>query len=293
VGSEGAFGVITEATVHIRPLSRKTDYRGYLFRDFASGTDAIRRAVQGGLPAAMLRLSDAEETRFYRAFSAVGKNRGLKEQLQDVYLNIRKFGANACALIAGFEGDEKEIDEGRRQFAAIAARSGALSIGENTGKRWFEGRFHGPYMRDPMMDRGVGVDTLETATSWSKLDALYRAVRAALDQTMRETAPMAGAKGIVMCHISHAYPTGASLYFSYIFPRALDGEVAQWARIKSAASDAIVAHGGTISHHHGVGEDHLPWMEREKGELGLEALRALKRTFDPKGILNPGKLIPP
>ena len=104
---------------------------------------------------------------------------------------------------------------------------------------------------------------------------------------------MTGAKGIVMCHISHAYPTGASLYFTYIFPRALDGEVAQWARIKSAASEAIAAHGGTISHHHGVGEDHLPWMEREKGELGIEALRALKRTFDPKGILNPGKLIPP
>ena len=95
-----------------------------------------------------------------------------------------------------------------------------------------------------------------------------------------------------MCHISHSYRDGASLYFTYIFPRALDGEIAQWQAIKKAASDAIVANGGTISHHHGVGEDHLPWMTAEKGALGLEVLRAIKTTLDPKGILNPGKLIP-
>ncbi len=109
---------------------------------------------------------------------------------------------------------------------------------------------------------------------------------------MAETAPRPGARGIVMGHISHSYPDGASLYFTYIFPRQLEGEVAQWRKIKKAASDAIAANGGTISHHHGVGEDHLPWIAQEKGELGIAVLRAIKHTLDPNGILNPGKLIP-
>ena len=291
-GSEGQFGIITEATVRVRPLPAESEYRGYLFRDFASGAAAIRHAMQEEIPAAMLRLSDAEETRFYRAFGAVGKKRGIKGRVEQAYLDYLKFDAKVCALIAGFEGDAHEVAEGRRRFAAIAKRLGALSIGKGPGARWLEGRFHGPYLRDPMMDRGVGVDTLETATSWLKIDALATAVRTALENTIRETAPTNGGKGIVMCHISHAYPDGASLYFTYIFPRALHGEIAQWQAIKKAASEAIVSHGGTISHHHGAGEDHLPWMTAEKGALGLEALRALKRVFDPKGILNPGKLIP-
>ena len=292
-GSEGQFGIITDATVRVHPLPAESDYRGYLFRDFASGAAAIRHAVQEEIPAAMLRLSDADETRFYRAFGAIGKKPGVKGRIEQAYLDYLKFDAKACALIAGFEGDAREVADGRSRFAAIAKRLGAISIGKSPGARWFEGRFHGPYLRDPMMDRGVGVDTLETAASWSKIDALASAVRAALENTIRSTAPTNGAKGVVMCHISHAYSDGASLYFTFIFPRVLDGEIAQWQTIKKAASEAIVAHGGTISHHHGVGEDHLPWMASEKGALGLEALRALKRVFDPKGILNPGKLIPP
>ncbi len=292
-GSEGVFGIVTEATVRIRALPQTSEYRGYLFRDFASGSAAIRAALQDGFSsAAMLRLSDAEETRFYRAFSALGKKRRLKDRLAQSYLDFRGFDSHACVLIAGFEGNTEDVAEGRRRFEAIAKRLDALSVGRGPGARWRESRFHGPYLRDPLMDRGVGVDTLETAASWSKLDALYTAARKALEDAIRETAPREGAKGIVMCHISHAYADGASLYFTYIFPRALDGEIAQWKAIKKAASDAITANGGTISHHHGVGEDHLPWMANEKGALGLEVLRAVKRVFDPKGILNPGKLIP-
>ncbi len=291
-GSEGVFGVITEATIRVRPLPQASDYRGYLFPDFAAGTAAIRAAMQEELPATMLRLSDAEETRFYRAYSSLGKTSGLGHRLGELYLKMRGFDDNVAALIAGFEGDAKAIHDARKRFAAIAHKLGALALGEGTGNRWREGRFHGPYLREPMMDRGIGVDTLETAVGWSKLETLHTAVRSALDTAMRATAPMEGAHGIVLCHISHSYPDGASLYFTAIFPRALESEIAQWQAIKKAASDAIVANGGTISHHHGIGEDHLPWMAQEKGALGIEVLRAIKHTLDPKGVLNPGKLIP-
>jgi alkyldihydroxyacetonephosphate synthase len=143
-----------------------------------------------------------------------------------------------------------------------------------------------------MLDRGLGVDTLETAASWAKLPGLYVAVRNALQRIIRECAPFPSAWGIVMCHVSHSYADGASLSFTYVFPRSFDDDVAQWQMIKKAATDAVTSHGGTLSHHHGVGEDHLPWMTAEKSPLGLEILRAVKRTLDPKGILNPGKLIP-
>ena len=294
LGSEGVFGIVTEATIRVHPAPAASDYRGYLFRDFASGAAAIRAAVQTGLPATMLRLSDAQETRFYRTFSSLGKKRSLKDRFADFYLQRRGFDAKACALIAGFEGDADAVELWRMQFGRLAkSHFGAIELGRGQGERWRAGRFHGPYSRDPMMDRGLGVDTLETATSWSKIDALCTAVRSALDTAMRETAPRPGAHGVVMSHISHAYPDGASLYFTYIFPRDLAGDIAQWQAIKKAASDAIVANGGTISHHHGVGEDHLPWIGQEKGALGIEVLRAIKNALDPKGILNSGKLIPP
>ncbi len=292
LGSEGAFGVVTEATVRIRPAPKAIDYRGYLFHDFAGGAAAIREAVQSGIGATMLRLSDTAETRFYRTFGALGKKRGIKDRLAQLYLDAKGFDAAACAMIAGFEGEGEEVEAARHGFEKIAAKHRALKLGQGQGRRWMEGRFHGPYLRDPMLDRGIGVDTLETATSWKNVDALYVAVRDALDKAMRETSPRDGAHGTVQCHISHAYPDGASLYYTYIFPRALEREVEQWRAIKAAASDAIVANGGTISHHHGVGEDHLPWMAKEKGALGVDVLRAAKMALDPKGVMNPGKLIP-
>jgi alkyldihydroxyacetonephosphate synthase len=292
VGSEGALGVITEATFRVQSLPPVLDYRGYFFRSFESGAEAIRCAVQEEIPFTMLRLSDAAETRFYRAYGSVGKSPGLRDQLAAFYLDRRKFTDKACALIAGFEGDLASVEAARERFAAIAKSAGALSLGEGQGKRWREGRFHGPYLRDPMMDRGIGVDTLETAASWSDIPRLYDAVEAALTYSMQETVPREGSKGIVMCHISHSYPSGASLYFTYIFPRALDDEIGQWRKIKKAATDAIIANNGTLSHHHGVGEDHVDWMTAEKGALGIEVLRAVKSALDPKGILNPGKLIP-
>ena len=292
LGSEGVFGIITEATVRLHAAPAASEYCGYLFKDFASGIAAIRQAEANGVAATMLRLSDHIETKFYRAFGTLGRKRSFRDRFAQLYLDGRGFDEKACALIAGFEGETTAVVDARLQFDVIAKKRGAIALGEEPGLRWKEGRFHGPYLRDPMMDRGVGVDTLETAASWSKLDALHVSVRDALEGAIRETAPRAGGRGIVGCHVSHSYIDGASLYFTCIFPRQLDDELGQWRTIKKAASDAIIRNGGTISHHHGVGEDHLPWIAAEKGSLGIDILRAVKMVLDPKGIMNPGKLIP-
>jgi len=290
-GSEGTFGIITSATVRVHPQAEAAAGSAWLFGDFERGAAAIREAVQNGVPAAMLRLSDPEETRFQRTFSQMGRRRSLVDRAFTVLLKARRYTA-PCLLIAHFEGSEDLVRWSKTAFGRVARAHGGLPLGRTPAERWQQTRFSTPYLRDPMLDRGLGVDTLETATTWSNLSSLYRAIQIALETAIAQTAPRSGARGIVMCHLSHSYANGASLYFTFIFPRALDDEIAQWQVIKHAASQAIVANGGTISHHHGVGEDHLPWITREKGALGIDVLRAVKRTLDPKNILNPGKLIP-
>jgi len=291
VGSEGAFGVITEATVRIHAMPEASDYTAYLFPDFTRGAEAVRRMVQAELPTATMRLSDADETYFFQAFGKAGAVPTFKDKLQARYLAARGMGEKPCAMILGFEGDQDRVDYGAGAARKIIRACGGIGVGKSPANRWYQGRFHGPYSRDPMMDRGLGVDTLETATTWSNIDNLWKTVRGALDEAMRAKAPTKGARGIVLAHISHAYHDGASLYFTYVWPRDLKDEVGQWRAIKGAASDAIVAAGGTITHHHGVGEDHLPWLEAEKGATGIALLKAVKRELDPAGVMNPGKMV--
>jgi alkyldihydroxyacetonephosphate synthase len=291
IGSEGAFGIVTRATVRIRRLPARSDYRGYLFADFASGMSAIRTAVQEGVPAAMLRLSDPEETRLLGSISALGRSHSLARRLSKLYLRGRGVGDRPNLLIAGFEGERLEIRAARRAAERHIGKAGGVAVGVRPGRRWLSSRFDGPSLRDPLLDRGIAVDSLETATLWSNLPDLYRTVREALASAIAEQVP-AGSRGLVMTHISHSYPEGASLYFTFLFPQRRGEEIEQWRAIKRAASEAIVAQGATISHHHGVGEDHLPWLGSEKGETGVVLLRALKAALDPRGMLNPGKLIP-
>ncbi|NOT39931.1 MAG: FAD-binding oxidoreductase [Alphaproteobacteria bacterium] len=287
VGSEGAFGVITEATVRIHAVPKASDYAAYLFPNFASGAEVVRRMVQAELPTATMRLSDADETYFFQAFGKAGGPPTFKDTLQARYLSARGMGDKPCAMILGFEGDQDRVDYGVSAARKLIRACGGIGVGRSPANRWYQGRFHGPYSRDPMMDRGLGVDTLETATTWSNIDALWKAVRGALDAAMRSKT----GHGIVLAHISHAYHDGASLYFTYVWPRDLADPISQWRAIKAAASDALVAAGGTITHHHGVGEDHLPWLEAEKGATGIGVLRAVKRELDPAGVMNPGKMV--
>ena len=153
-------------------------------------------------------------------------------------------------------------------------------------EHWMGNRFNGPYQRDHLMDHGVfveTVETVETATTWDNLENLYWTVKTALSDAM--------GKGWVQCHISHLEDGGASLYYTFMATGESDA-LAQWRRVKTAASQAMIDAGGTITHHHAVGTDHRPWIDDEIGDGGIRILRAIKTEFDPAGVLNPGKLIP-
>ena len=188
-----------------------------------------------------------------------------------------------CLAICGYEGTDDEVAERRAKVRAVLAPLGGSFQGEEPGQSWARGRFDAPYLRDALLDVGVLAETLETAGFWSGLSRLYDAVRLTLSRELPSS--------VVMCHVSHVYAAGASLYFTVVTAQG-EEPLERWGRAKAAVSDAIIEAGGTISHHHGIGVDHRDWFAREVGPLGIEVLRAVKDRLDPEGIMNPGVLVP-
>ncbi|WP_199572574.1 FAD-binding oxidoreductase [Streptomyces murinus] len=274
LGSEGAFGVITSVTVRVRPLPETKVYEGWRFASFEEGAAALRKLAQDGPRPTVLRLSDETETLIGLASpDKIGAGLGQSDA--------------GCLAITGYEGTPEETAYRRERAAAVLTACGGTPLGTESGERWAHGRFSAPYLRDALLDVGAFAETLETAAFWSRVPELYAAVRTALTDTLTE----AGTPPLVMCHISHVYENGASLYFTVVSAQGED-PVAHWTPAKHAANEAILTAGGTISHHHGVGTDHRDWYVRETGELAVEALRAVKRRLDPDGLLNPGVLLP-
>jgi alkyldihydroxyacetonephosphate synthase len=285
VGSEGVLGVITQTTFKVRPQPEERRYEGWMFRTFEEGADAFRTLEQRGVVPDVARLSDQAETRLSLALADEGS---LKQRVGLEYVRLRRYDGG-CIAVLGFEGDRAGATRRAALARTMLRRAGGLSLGGAPGRAWERGRYAGPYLRDALLDHGVMAETLETAHEWSRLMDLYRAVCDAITGALEAR----GTPGLVMCHISHLYPSGASLYFTFLAPQQRGAELEQWRAVKSAACDAIAGAGGTITHHHAVGRDHVPWMRHEVGELGLAALKSVKERLDPAGIMNPGKLLPP
>jgi alkyldihydroxyacetonephosphate synthase len=283
LGSEGVLGVITEVTLRVRPRPRAQRYDAYSLPGFAAGTEALRALEQSGAAPDVARLSDAQETRLSLVLAA----HPAAVRLLRAYIRGRGQRAG-CMTILGFDGDPAQVARRRARARAILRRHGAISLGPAPGAAWARGRFHGAYVRDELLRRGVLVDTLETATTWTALRELHRDIGAALRGALERR----GTPAVVMCHVSHLYPTGASLYFTFLARQQAGAELEQWRAAKAAASEVISSAGATITHHHAVGRDHAPWLAGEIGELGVAALRAVKERVDPAGIMNPGKLLP-
>jgi len=268
LGSEGVFGVITSVTVRVRHLPETKVYDGWRWPSFVDGAAAMRTLAQSGLLPTVIRLSDETETAINLARPD----------------EIGADSSSGCLMITGYEGTPTAVAAKRAAVTAVLDDLDGTNLGEGPGQSWVHGRFNAPYLRDSMLDVGVLVETLETATFWSNLDRLYADVKGALEESL-------GQPSMVLCHISHVYETGCSLYFT-VAAKESDDPVTQWQAAKAAASDALIAAGATITHHHAVGTDHKPWFAREIGEVGVSILRAVKADLDPTGILNPGVLIP-
>jgi alkyldihydroxyacetonephosphate synthase len=265
-GSEGALGVITRATLRLAPLPQQSDYRAYLLPGFEEGVEASREMLQAGLRPSVLRLSDESESEATALMQAGAE------------------GMTMSLCILGFDGDEDEVRFCWQQAAAVLERHGGQSLGAGPGEAWRRSRFEAPYLRDVLLDHAIMVDTLETATTWANYLTLYRSVRDAMQDAM-------GGRGLVMAHLSHAYPHGASVYYTFLARQHEGRELEQWQEVKDAASRAIIEGGGALSHHHGIGTEHRRWLPDYLGDGGMKVLRALKQAFDPQGIMNPAKLI--
>jgi alkyldihydroxyacetonephosphate synthase len=284
VGSEGALGVITEVEARVRPAPAQRRYEAWMAADFGSGGEVVRALAQAGALPDVVRVSDRTETRISLMLSG---SQGAKRALASAYLRLRG-RADGAVVIFGWDGDRDSVARRRALATRRLRAAGAAPLGASPGRAWERGRYEGPYLRDELLDLGYLAETLETAHEWSRLTELYEKVRSAIENALSSQ----GTPGLVMCHLSHAYPDGASLYYTFLARARTGEELEQWRAVKTAACEAIIAAGGTITHHHGVGRDHLPYMRREIGELGVEALRAAKERLDPAGIMNPGKLIP-
>ena len=271
LGSEGAFGVITSVTVRVRAVPEVTTYDGWRWSSFAEGVAALRTLAQSGLRPTVLRLSDESES----AVNLADPNA------------IAAGNGGGCLMVVGYEGSAARVEAERSAATDLLERLGGTNLGEEPGRAWEHGRFAAPYLRDSMLDLGVLVETLETATFWSGVDRLYADVKAALERVLGA----GGAPALVLCHVSHVYETGCSLYFTAAARQAGD-PVEQWLGAKTAAGDAIVAAGATITHHHAIGTDHQPWLGDEIGAVGVRVLQAVKAELDPTGVLNPGVLVP-
>ena len=285
LGSEGRMGILTEVVVRIRPLPEREWVRILFLPDWRSGLDGVRRSVQQRLPLSMMRLSNPRETATQLALAGSPRLVGLLEW----FLRRRGADRDKCMVVFGADGTSKECRGCLRQARQTMGRPAGGLTSRYLGRGWARHRFLTPYLRNSLWDKGYGVDTFETAIGWDRAEGMMDRMEGALQKAMGTE----NERSHVFSHLSHLYPQGASVYTTCVFRLApsFEGTLYRWRRLKAAVSEAIVSGGGTISHQHGVGMDHAPYLSREKGVLGVGAIQRLCEHFDPQGMMNPGKLI--
>ena len=291
LGSEGRLGIITEATVHVRPIPEQRKILGYLFPTFTDGLNAMRDIAASDCSVSVTRVSDAHETQFSFAMRT---NPTALDRFQSKALRTflrRRLGYDVhqmCLSFIGYEGTEGHVAEQRKKVGKIVKRHGGVCIGSGPGALYDQKKFDTPHIRDFLLDRGAAGDVSETAMPWSRLTPVYDAVCAAAYSAFVHV----GVQGYLMCHLSHSYHAGACLYFTFAFVPTPGGDMAtEYAVIKSAIQQAFVDNGATLSHHHAVGTEHAQWLEQDISAPGVAMIEALFAGMDPGRHLNPGKIV--
>ncbi|MCG8347571.1 MAG: FAD-binding oxidoreductase [Chloroflexales bacterium] len=284
LGSEGRMGILTEATVRVTALPKREEVHTVFFPDWEQALLAARQIIQSQAPLSLLRLSTPVETATTLAMAGHTRAIGALERL----LALRGVGNDKCILMMGCTGTTALVTMVRKAALQIATQHGGVHVGRAIGRQWLKNRFRTPYLRNSLWESGYALDTLETASNWADVPALL----AAIEESLRNGLADCGERVFVFSHLSHLYPTGSSIYTTYLYRIAPDPQetLRRWNKLKAAASLAIIARGGTISHQHGVGVDHRPYLPAEKGKLGMNAIQTLCANFDPDGLMNPGKL---
>ena len=290
LGSEGRLGVVTRATLRVRSLPEFETFYGVFFHNWEQGAKAVRLIAQAGVGVSMLRMSNALETTTTLALS------GQDDLVKWAGRGLRTigFGDERALLVFGVTGTQRQATQARLEALEIIRSQGGLMTGSAIGKMWKKSRFYAPYLRNTLWEAGYALDTLETALPWSEVAGTAEEVQ----RVIREGLAEVGERVQVFAHLSHVYLDGASIYVTYLYRRPstslrADPEetLRRWQVLKGAASRVILAHGGTISHQHGVGLDHAAYLSAEKGPLGMKTLESVVRLFDPDRIMNPGKLL--
>ena len=291
IGSEGILGVITEVVVQVHHKPEKEDWYGWLFPDFKSGLDAIHECHRGDCMPTVTRLNDPKKTALSFAFKH--PKTGIKDKIAKAFKwyigNVKKIDFNQCCLmVVKYEGTPQAFNRIKNRVTAIYKKHRGVCLGAEPGRSFAKVKFDFPHLRDYVMDRSIMADVSETATTWDNLRTLHEIGLADVEQAIKDT----GVDAWVGCHLSHSYRTGASLYFTFGCLQREGREIEQYLYVKKAAEDAFMKNGGTLSHHHAVGTEHLPWVEEDLSPTGLKAVKALKAGLDPNDIMNPGKIIP-
>ena len=285
LGCEGRFGILSEVKVRVTKLAVKENFYVLFFPNWEKASGFCRSIAQNKIPLSMLRVSNPIETETQLKLAGHEKAIAWMEK----YLNLRGCGDTKCMLTLGVTGSKKQVKSAVTQFKVFKKEFSGVSTGKFLGKRWAENRFKLPYLREALWKRGYAVDTFETATDWSNVNDLMNKMESNLSEVLNED----NEKIHVFTHLSHVYGQGCSLYTTYLFRCADDYEstLNRWKKLKHNASETVVNNGGTISHQHGVGKDHAPYLKVEKGILGIKVIENLCQHFDPDKQLNPGTLI--
>ena len=281
LGSEGRLGVITEVTVQVHPIPEHREVRAYLFASWEDGLSAMRAIAHSDLRPTLTRLSDANETAF--SLAAGSQRSAMLGRL----LKLRGWNEDeVCLSFVGFEGSRGHVATQRRAVARIVRANRGFGLGTKPGELYDRKKFDTPYLRDFFLDHNGIADVSETAAPWSILPGLYRGTYEAAEAAFIEL----GVHGWIMAHLSHSYRSGACLYFTFAFEspgRPLEA----YEVVKRAVQQAFIDGGGTVSHHHGVGVEHAPWLRDHLSRSGHDLLAAIFAEADPGRRLNPGAII--